>query len=243
MPRPPAPKVSPDRPGGPPTALIAAVVVLVVALVGGLVLWAVTRDSDLQAGGSSSVLAEGGGVSIGPGVEADVPQVRVYEDFQCPWCGRLEAAIGEDLADRAEAGELNVTYTIMSFLDSGLGNDSSTRAANAALCADDEGAFLPFHEAVFAGQPAEEGTGWTDDELLGFAGEAGIIGDDLDTFGSCLAEDRYGDYVAAMQERANRDGVSGTPTVTIDGEQLTAEEMQALMDGSSTVEDVLDAHS
>ena len=46
-----------------------------------------------------------------------------------------------------------------------------------------------------------------------------------------------------MQERANRDGVSGTPTVTIDGEQLTAEEMQALMDGSSTVEDVLDAHS
>ena len=121
--------------------LIGGVVVLVVVLVAALV-WAATRGSgDLASTGSSSTLPEGGGVSMGPGTDADVPQLRMYEDFQCPWCGVLENSVGSALVQKIEAGEINVTYQIMSFLDGSLRNDSSTRAANAALCADDAGAF------------------------------------------------------------------------------------------------------
>lgn len=32
-----------------------------------------------------------------------------------------------------------------------------------------------------------------------------------------------------MQERANRDGISGTPRLLIDGEPVSDQEMQALM--------------
>lgn len=243
MPKPSTPTVKQVSTGGPPLGLIAGVVVLVVALVGALVLWTVTRGSDLQAGGSANVLPEGGGVTVGPGVDADVPQVHVYEDFQCPWCGLLEESIGEQLAQRAEAGEINLTFTLMSFLDSRLGNDSSHRAANAALCADDAGAFVPFHAAVFAGQPAEEGAGWTDEELLGFAEQAGVSGAEAEDFSTCMTQDTYGDYVTAMQERANRDGVTGTPFVTIDGEALESTELQSLLEDGATLDKVLADHS
>jgi protein-disulfide isomerase len=223
-------------------ALIGGVVVLIVALIAALV-WAATRGSDLEAVGSSSTLADGGGISVGPGPEADVPQIQVYEDFQCPWCGVLERSIGEALTEKIAAEEVNVTYQIMSFLDGSLRNDSSTRAANAALCADDAGAFLPFHAAVYAGQPQEEGEGFTDEQLLGWGEDSGISGEALDTFNSCVADLEHADYVEAMQQRANEDGVTGTPTLVINGETVSSTEMQSLMEDPGTLDSVLEAHS
>lgn len=243
MPRQPAPDIKPVSSGGPSLPLIGGVVVLVVALIGGLVLWAVSRDSGLGAQGSASALPEGGGVQVGADPAADVPQVHVYEDFQCPFCGDLEASVGAELEELAEAGEISLTYTVMSFLDSTLGNDSSHRAANAAICADDAGAFLPYHAAVFAGQPAQEGAGWTDEQLLAFAGTAGLSGGDLESFTACLEGDAYGDYVEDMQERANRDNISGTPRLLIDGEPVSDEQMLSLMGGSGTVEELLGSGS
>ena len=115
MPRPPAPPVKPVS-TGPSGVLIGTVVVLVIALIAGLV-WAVTRDgADLSAAGSSNALAEGGGISNGPGLDADVPQLHVYGDFQCPWCGVLEEAIGEQVEQKVAADEVHLTTTLMSFL-------------------------------------------------------------------------------------------------------------------------------
>lgn len=242
MPRPPAPEVRPVSAGGPPVALIGGVVALVVILVGVLV-WAATRDGEpLEAQGSRNALAQGGGVVVGPGVDADVPQVRVYEDFQCPWCGRLEASVGDALTDKAEAGEITVTYQVMSFLDGQLRNDSSTRAANAALCADDAGAFVPFHASVYASM-GEEGDGYTDEQLLGWGEDAGLAGAELETFGSCVAEGTYTGYVEDMQERANRDGVTGTPTVVVDGTELGTEELSTLLEDPTALDAILQAHS
>lgn len=222
--------------------LIGGVVALVVILIGALV-WVATRGDDLQAVGSANTLPEGGGVTVGPGVDADVTQVRVYEDFQCPWCGRLEQSIGQALTDKAEAGEINLTFQIMSFLDGSLRNDSSTRAANAALCADDAGVFAPFHASVFANQPAQEGQGFTDEQFSTWAQDAGLSGAALDTFAQCVADETHAGYVAAMQERANRDGVTGTPTVVVNGTTLSNEEMSRLLEDPSSLEAILAAHS
>ena len=239
MPRPPAPQVKPVGSGGPSAGLIAGVVVLVVALLGVLV-WAATRGGDLEAVGSSSTLPDGGGVSVGPGVDADVTQVRIYEDPQCPWCGRLENAIGQDLAELIEAGEINVTFQIMSFLDGSLGNDSSTRGANAMLCADDAGAFLPFHETLYGNMPTAEGQGWTDEQLVGFAEQAGLDGGALTEFQACVSEQPHADYVQDMQQRANEDGVSGTPTVFVDGEELGQDALGRLLQEPDVLREVLE---
>ncbi|QFG68765.1 DsbA family protein [Ornithinimicrobium pratense] len=243
MPRPPAPQVKPVSSKGPPGVLIGAVVVLVLALIAGLV-WAATRDgADLSAEGSANALPEGGGISLGPDPEAGIPKLHVYGDFQCPWCGVLEDAIGESVQEKVEAGETHVTVTLMSFLDGRVPGENSVRAANAALCADDQDVFLPYYHQVYVNRPAEEGSGWTDDQLVSFAGAAGIEGDDLDTFTSCLEDRSHVDYVHAMQERANRDGVSGTPRLFVDGTQITDEQMQGLMENRVTLDQVVAAHS
>lgn len=239
MPRPPAPQVKPVQ-KGPSMGLIGGVVAVAVLLIAVLV-WVATRGGGLDAAGSSSTLPEGGGISVGPGVEADVTQVRVYEDPQCPWCGVLENSIGAGLSEKAAAGEINVTYQVMSFLDRNLCNDSSTRATNAMLCADDAGVFSAFHGTVYANQP-QEGAGWTDDQLVGFAREAGLSGAELDTFTSCVADKPHTDYVADMQERANKDGVDGTPRLYVNGHEVTTEQMQTLMQDPSALDTVLEAY-
>lgn len=243
MSRPPAPQVKPVSARGPSGALIGAVVVLVLALIGGLV-WAATRGgADLSAEGAANSLPEGGGVSIGPGLEADVPQLHVYSDFQCPWCGVLEDAIGEDLAQLVDSEDVHLTVTVMSFLDGRIPGEHSVRAANAALCADDQGAFLPYYQQVFINRPAEQGAGYSDQALLAFAEESGIGGSDLDTFTSCLDDRTHEGYVEAMQERANRDGISGTPRLFVNGTQITDEQMQGLMENRVSLDDVVAAHS
>ncbi|MFK5583556.1 DsbA family protein [Serinicoccus sp. LYQ131] len=249
-PRPAGREVTKVSAAGPPKGLIAVVVVLVVALVGGLVLWAFRGDpdpaagaSELEASGSANALPQGGGVRIGPGPEADVPQVRLYEDFQCPWCGVLEEAVGEELASRAEAGEITMTYTLMSFLEGGPDGESSHQAANAALCADDAGAFTAYHAAVFAGQPDEEGAGWTQEQLLGFADGAGLDGAETEQFTSCVEDDIYGAYVEDMQARADLDEVTGTPHLVVGEHALEADELQSLWSEPGTLDEVLEAHS
>lgn len=243
MPRPPAPEIKPVSSKGPPGVLIGGVVVLVVALIGALVFWAATRGADDSvATGSANALPDGGGVSVGPGTDADVPQLHVYGDPQCPWCGVLENSIGGAVDELVSADEVNLTVTLMSFLDGRIQGENSARAANAALCADDAGAFLPFYQGMYAAQP-EEGGGWTDEELVAIGEQAGISGEDLSSFDRCVTDRPHDGYVDAMQERANRDGVSGTPRLFVDGTQISDQEMQGLMEDASTLDAVIANHS
>lgn len=241
MPRPPAPKVKVKQVSskGPSGVLIGTVVVMVVALIGALVFWAATRGEDLEATGTSNALPEGGGVTVGAGVDADVPQVHIYGDPQCPWCAVLENSVGAAIGDKVDAGDIGLTVTLMSFLDGRVPGENSARAANAALCADDAGVFLPFYQQMYATQP-QEGAGWTDEQLVALGEEAGAS--DPGAFASCVAERPHADYVEAMQNRANQDGVSGTPRMFVDGTQITDEEMRGLMDDASTLDAVIANH-
>lgn len=213
--------------------LIGGVVALVVAIIAVSVYIAVrpdpvgTGDSASISGGasSSSALPNAGGIRVGDAGE-DMPVVHIYEDFQCPWCGLLEQTSGEAFTKAAQAGEIQLTYTLMSFLDGNIGNDSSIRAANAAMCADDQGSFVPYHAALYAEQP-EEGTGWTDEQLIDTADQVGV--DDIAAFTGCLDDETHFDYVRDMQTRSNQEGVTGSPRVFIDGEELGSEDMNNLL--------------
>lgn len=248
MSRRPAPAPAPPPKAGPPVALIGSVLVLALIVVG-VILYLILRpapnpweDVDVSGEGSSpSAQADGGGLYVGDPSEG-APSVQVYEDFQCPWCGLLESTSGDALVEAAEAGEIELTYHLMSFMDRQLDNDASARATNAALCADDHGAFVPYHQAVFAGQPEETGAGWSDEELEGFAEEAGLAGDELESFRACAEEGTHADYVTKMQARASQDGVSGSPYIFIDGTEISEEEMEALMEDPDALGAVLSAY-
>ena len=84
---------------------------------------------------------------------ASAPTVDLYEDFQCPACKQFEAPLGSTIQGLAPQGKIKLVYHVMNFLDDNLRNDNSTRAANGAFCAADDGKFQEFHDAVFPNQP------------------------------------------------------------------------------------------
>jgi protein-disulfide isomerase len=146
--------------------------------------------------------------------------VDLYEDFQCSNCGNLEKAMGAQIRTLAQAGQIKLVVHMLSFLDTNLKNDSSTRAANAAACAADVGKFLPYHAAVFAGQPSE-GVGYTDAQLTAFAKTAGITGTALTTWQKCTTAHQHAQYVTDVQTAAEKAGVNSTPTVMLNGKDIT----------------------
>jgi protein-disulfide isomerase len=205
--------------------VVAVVVVLlvVVGVVGAVLLGSRDKQAASTAGGSAlpkGAPAMGAGIVVNPGAPSTVPTLDLYEDFQCPVCGEFERIFGVQIADMVKSNQVKLVAHPLSFLDDNLRNDSSNRAANAAACAADAGKFLQYHAAVFQGQPAKEGEGYTDAQLRGFATQAGITGAALGTWQKCYDDRAHNQWVESVQTQSEKDGVNGTPTVKLDGQTL-----------------------
>lgn len=149
---------------------------------------------------------------------ADAVTVAVYFDYLCPFCANFEEANAATLDAMASAGDVTVEYYPISILDRlSAGTEYSTRAAQAvAYVADaDPAHFLAFHEALFAAQPAENSAGLTDAEIAALAVTAGVpqaVADQIAADGG-----KFTTWVAATTAQGQLDGVTGTPTVMING--------------------------
>jgi protein-disulfide isomerase len=149
---------------------------------------------------------------------ADTPVLELWEDFQCPACGALEAANGTGIAQLAEEGKVQLVYRPTAFLDANLGNDSSHRAIAAWGCAIDEGILKEFHGQVYANQPTEEGTGWSDDDLIAFGANAGLSETALVSFTQCVNDGKYLPWAANSTEQFSINQIPGTPSGNLNGE-------------------------
>jgi protein-disulfide isomerase len=212
---------------GPNPVIIGAVVAAVVIL--GVVITIVFATKD-EPGGATGGSAQPVGVIGGTGggifankatAKSTAPTLDLYEDFQCPACADLEERIGAAKASLAKAGEIKLVVHTLSFLDDNLKNDSSARSANAAACAADAGKFMEYRALVFAAQPAQEGVGYTDAQLTQFAQASGITGPALTTWQQCTSSGQHDQYVADVQESSGRAGVSSTPTIKLNGQDVT----------------------
>jgi protein-disulfide isomerase len=210
---------------GPNPVMIGAVISVLVIVA---VVLAIVLGGGSKSGGGVSALPKGALAGDGDGIVANMapaksgaPTLDVFEDFQCPVCGQFEKAFGATLTSMADAGEVKLVVHTLSFLDTNLKNDSSTRSANAAACASDAGKFLAYHSAVFAGQPVQEGDGYSDAQLTQFASTAGITGPALTTWQKCTSTGQYAQFVTDVQTAAEKAGVFGTPTVKLNGKDIT----------------------
>jgi protein-disulfide isomerase len=118
------------------------------------------------------------------------------------------------------AGTVQARYHGMAFLDTTANHDYSTRALNAAAVVVDaagpEG-FQKFHDLLFVHQPAEGGSGLTDEQLVEYAVQAGA---DAGAAAAGVEQRTYGDWVRTATDQASKDGVTGTPTVFVNGTKL-----------------------
>ncbi|MGY1651930.1 DsbA family protein [Geodermatophilus sp. SYSU D01119] len=204
---------------------VVAAVLVVVAVVVVVVVQTQRTQTSPAAATPAGTTVGGTAVALGPG---DAPvTVDVYEDFLCPYCADLEAAAGDTLEELAADGSAQVRYRTIAFLDRASTDDYSTRALNAAAVVLDAAgpeAWLRFHDALFAGQPAEGGPGLDDDRLVELAAQAGAGGPEVERG---IRDLRFADWTEQVTDAASRAGVTGTPTVLVDGEPLSADELTA----------------
>jgi protein-disulfide isomerase len=159
-------------------------------------------------------------VSSNAAASTTAPQLEVWEDFQCPSCKLTEDANGAHIVELARGGTVNVLWRPTTFLDDNLSNDSSLRATAAWGCAIDAGKAVEYHAAVFAAQPATEGDGFTDAQLLRLGTQSGISGAARTTFKACVAEGRYQGWAKNSTAAFHKAQVAGTPAAYLDGHQL-----------------------
>ena len=197
---------------------VVAAVVVMVAVVVVIVVQSARTSTSPDAAVPANTVDGGTAFAVGP---ADAPvTVDVYEDFLCPACRQFEATAGATLAELTADGTAQVRYHPIAILDRASTDAYSTRALNAAAAVADAAgteAFLDFHDALFAEQPAEGGPGLTDARLVELAAEAGATGPDVEEAITGLV---YEDWTREVTDAASRAGVSGTPTVLIDGAPL-----------------------
>jgi protein-disulfide isomerase len=196
--------------------LLAGVVVLVVVAVGVAVVLSRRTTEVANASVPAGVTATKGY----PTGTATKPVLDIYEDFQCPNCRDFEAANRSQIEALATDGKAQVVYHTLTFLDSsntangGIAK-SSTRAANAAACAQDQGTFLAYHDQLFRNQSQKEGAGWTDDQLKAFGSAAGIP--DQSRFEQCVSSGQFNGFLTQVTAEADQRQVTGTPSFFVDG--------------------------
>ncbi|WP_026930931.1 DsbA family protein [Glycomyces tenuis] len=206
-----------------------------VVLIGGLLglgIW-LNRDSGYEVNDPAAATTDSYAVQIGSGpVEVDI-----YLDYLCPACKQFESTYAGNIQAWVDAGSVTVNYHPIAILDRlSQGTEYSTRAAASAVCAADVGEqeFLDYTVALYEHQPAENSQGLSDDELTSIGADVGLGSD----WEQCVADGAYKGWVQAGTESATGDqGVSGTPTVKVGGEEVdpadfVAEVEAAIANGS-----------
>lgn len=156
--------------------------------------------------------------------------IDVYEDALCPACAELERQFGQQINQELDNGNLTVNYHMVDFLNPrSQSGDYSSRAAGALLCvAQDSGSqpgvYMAFHSALFANQPAENGSAdLSNQQLADLAGTAGAA----DQARSCIASGANTQAAAAAAATFMTNlgtivgGPAGTPTVVVNGAPVT----------------------
>jgi protein-disulfide isomerase len=188
--------------------LLAAIAFVLVDAAGG----------EQSAAPSTSSTAVPAGATAGAIVVGSGPvTVTVYLDYLCPYCGRFERANSAELERLVADGTVRLELHPLAFLDdASRGTRYSTRTANAVATVADQapGTVLAFSDALFAHQPAEGGPGLTDEQVTSIATGAGVPAGVAATF----TARRFEHWVASSTDAAfRRDGVTGTPTVKVNG--------------------------
>ena len=149
--------------------------------------------------------------------EAPVNMV-VFTDFQCPYCIKLVPLLDEILAKNQ--GKVKITFKNMPLQF----HEMAEPAARAALAAHEQGKFWEFHDKLFTAPQLNAAL---------FTSIASSLGLDMARFETDMKS-------PAIRQKLNKDmldaqkaGVTGTPTVYINGRKLkqrSPEGFQALID-------------
>ena len=188
---------------------------VVVLAVGGMIGYAIYANQKPTTW-NTPAHANAGGDAIVTG--SGPVTVDIYQDYLCPYCKQFHDSAGATLTQMAEQNQITLAIHPIAILDQQSTNEYSTRSAAAAGCAADGDKFLAFNDALYANQPAEGGAGPTNDELITTGKGVGLT----DSFGTCVTDGTYLTWPAHTTDVASEKGVSGTPSIFVNGTKVNA---------------------
>ncbi|ROR91706.1 DsbA family protein [Nocardioides aurantiacus] len=202
-----------------------AAVVAVLAVVAGVVVLS-GRGEETPPPSAVPARAEGGALVLGR--EDAAHTVVVYEDFLCPYCREFENGSRDFLRADAATGSVQVEYRPFHLLQ----DDYSERALNAwglVLADGTPEQAAAFHDKLYDEQPYEASASKPDDaQLAAWAKDSGVQDEAL------LRRISEGEIdqqlVDAADAKAEQAGVTGTPTVLLDGEPLEGSSISDMVD-------------
>lgn len=161
-------------------------------------------------------------------------KIEVFEDFQCPACRQFTQNIEPlVLSELVETGKAYYVFYNYPFLDRNTTTKESRDAANASLCANEQGKFWEYHDTLFANWNGENQGNLSSSRLIQFASTVDL---NVDDFAACVNESRYANDVQASFDLGTSMGVTGTPTVFVNGQEITPGYIPSFDDIAAAVE-------
>jgi protein-disulfide isomerase len=135
----------------------------------------------------------------------DAPITMIeFGDYQCFYCNKFYHDTEPDILKNY----INTGKVRMVFKDFTIIGQDSVNAAHAAHCAQEQGKFWEYHDALYNNWNGEN-TGWASSgNLLAFAKQVGL---DQTKFNQCMTDSKYISTVQGSLSNAKDLGLTGTP--------------------------------
>ncbi len=200
--------------------VVAVLAVLLVLLISGPAEAPIPTESAARYEGIAQSKTSEGFPVLG---NADAPvKVIEYSSFDCTHCEEFHASAVPALVDRARKGEIQLTYVPV-FGSGSVANGQG--AAQAAVCAGEQGKFWEFHDALFNWQVTYANTAFSQNRL-----SAGItnLGIDKPTWDACMTSALPNDVVNAAVEAGRVQNIAGTPTILVNGTVVASADLASV---------------
>lgn len=131
-----------------------------------------------------------------------------FADFECPYCGGLYPTLKQ--IESNYANKVRLVYRQFPLVNS---HPHAQKAAEASLCAMEQGRFWEFYDSMFSRQHELE--------VPQLKARALALKMSTDAFNTCLDSGRQAAAIRKDQEDGRKSGVSSTPTLFINGRLLS----------------------
>ena len=142
-------------------------------------------------------------------------KLDAYEDFRCSACLYYTQSVEPQIIQNyVETGKVYYTFHFFIVIDGNDGTDASSRSANAALCASEQGHFWDYHDTLYANQITEDASLFTDARLVTMAENLKL---NMTAFNQCYQAKKYASVVQNDITQGVKLNITGTPSIFVNG--------------------------